>query len=140
MGTQVHPIIQSEILKIENRRFWFHLLGVSTGYLLLTLWLNSIRATASLWLIWSLIIIQFALYFSIFIFSYKRSEVFGLDKTVSAILFLVLAVLGRVNDWEVAIIPALILVMLILSTRNKNISDAARATLSRERDRNIASR
>ena len=42
--------VNKEMLKIENRLFWGRILGSSTGYLVITLWLNSIRATASLWL------------------------------------------------------------------------------------------
>jgi hypothetical protein len=34
-------------------------------------------------------------------------------------LFIVLVFLGRVNDWEVLIIPLLVLAMIVLSYRNK---------------------
>ena len=117
--------IVEEVLKIENRSFWFRILACSIGYLVITLWLNSIRASAALWLLWLLIIIQFALYFSIFITSYFRSKVFGLNNNIALILFTALAVLGRVENWELIIIPLLIVTMLVLSARNKKISTEA---------------
>lgn len=117
--TTVSNFVANEILKMENRLFWTKLLIFSIGYLLITLWLNSIRTNASLWFVWILIIIQFALYFSIFISSYGRSKVLGLNKNFALILFTILAILGRVNDWELLIIPLLVVTMLVFSARNK---------------------
>ena len=119
--------LNKEVLKIENRLFWSRILGSSIGYLLMTLWLNSIRVTASLWIVWVLIIVQFAIYFSIFITSYQRSKVFGLNKNISLVLFIALAVFGRVNDWEIVIIPLLVIVMLVFSVMNKKVSEKGRA-------------
>ena len=121
--------LTNEVLKIENRMFWGKLIGSSIGYLLITLWLNSIRATASLWFVWVLIIIQFALYFSIFISGYQRSKVFGLNKNLALVLFIILAVLGKVNDWEMIVIPLLIVVMLAFSARNKKVSEKGQTML-----------
>ena len=56
-----NDIIIDEVLKVENRSFWFRILACSIGYFAMSLWLNSIRTTASLWLVWLLIIIQFIL-------------------------------------------------------------------------------
>ena len=120
-----NDIIIDEVLKFENRSFWFRILACSIGYFVMTLWLNSIRTTASLWFVWILIIIQFSLYFSIFIVGLNRSKIFGLTNNVALILFTVLAVLGRVEDWELVIIPLLVVSMLILSARNKKISTEA---------------
>jgi len=114
--------IRNEVLKIENRLFLGKLFSSTIGYVLTTFWLNSIRATAPIWLVWVLIIIQFALYFSIFIVSYQRSKVFR-HNNVALILFVALAVLGRVNDLELLIIPLLVLSMLTLSTRAKKVSE-----------------
>ena len=117
-----NDIIIDEVLKVENRSFWFRILACSIGYFAMSLWLNSIRTTASLWLVWLLIIIQFILYFSIFITSYFRSKVFGLNNNIALILFTALAVLGRVENWEIIIIPLLVVTMLVLSGINKKIS------------------
>jgi hypothetical protein len=122
--------INNEVLKSENRLFWFRILASSIGYLAITLWLNSIRTTASLWFVWILIIIQFSLYFSIFIAGYTRSKVFGLNNNIALILFVVLAGLGRVNNWELIIIPLLVVTMLVLSTRTKRISSKAQSLFS----------
>lgn len=120
-----NDIIIDEVLKFKNRSFWFRILACSIGYFVMSLWLNSIRTTASLWLVWLLIIIQFTLYFSIFITSYFRSKVFGLNNNIALILFTALAVLGRVENWELIILPLLIVTMLVLSARNKKISTEA---------------
>jgi len=128
-NTTASDFLKNEVLKIENRMFWAKILGSSVGYLLITLWLNSIRATASLWFVWVLIIIQFALYFAIFISSYQRSKIFGLNKNLALVLFTILAILGRVNDWELVVIPLLIVIMLIFSVRNKNVSENGKSML-----------
>lgn len=120
-----NDIIIDEVLKVENRSFWFRILASAIGYFLITTWLNSIRATASLWFVWVLIIVQFSLYFAIYITSYSRSKVLGLNKNVAWIIFVSLAVLGRVKNWEIIIIPLLVVTMLVLSGINKKISTEA---------------
>ena len=114
--------VKSEMLKLERNFFFYRILAIVVGYIGITLWLNTIRATAPIWFVWVLIVSQFALYFSIFIAGYRRSKVYGLNKNFAIILFTVLAVLGRVNDWELLIIPVLVLIMLIYSSINKNVS------------------
>ena len=122
MESQISPTAYNFALKMENRNYWGRILSSSIGYLLMTLWLNNIRATAAHWLVWVLIIIQFALYFSIFISGYQRSKVLGLNENFALILFVILAVLGRVNDWQIVVIPLLVVVTLAFSVRNKRIS------------------
>ena len=129
-NTTANDFIKNEVLKLENRMFWGRILGSAIGYLLITLWLNSIRTTASIWFVWVLIIIQFALYFSIFIAGLNRSKVmFGLSNTTALIIFIILAVLGRINDWELAVIPLLIVIMLFFSARNKKVSEKGKSVL-----------
>lgn len=123
MENKANDFIKNEVLKIENRIFFARILGSAIGYALITMWLNSIRTTVSLWFVWILIIIQFSLYFWIFVNSYQRSKVLGLNKNLAWIIFSILAVLGRVNNWELLVIPLLIVVMIIFSARNKNVSD-----------------
>lgn len=65
--------IKGEILKLERNSFVVRVIAIIIGYAGITLWLNAIRATAPLWSIWVLIIVQFILYFSIFIASYRRA-------------------------------------------------------------------
>ena len=114
--SKADAFVNGEMAKLENRMVWGAMLGSSLGYLIVTLFLNSIRATASLWVVWPLIIIQFALYFWIFIAGYQRSKALGLNQTAALILFVALAILGRVNDWEVLVIPVLVVAMLLWST------------------------
>jgi len=125
-----NDFIKNEILKNERRLFAGGIIAIVVGYIIITLWLNAIRATAPIWFVWVLIAIQFALYFSIFISSYQRSKVLGANKTLGFIIFAVLAVLGRVNDWELFIIPLLLVIMLILSARNKKVSEEGESLLS----------
>ena len=128
-SSKAENFLKNEVLKIENRLFFGKLLGSAIGYILITLWLNGIRTTASLWFVWVLIIIQFALYFSIFITSYQRSKIFGLNRNLALVIFVVLAVLGRVNDWEMVVIPAIVVVMLVLSVMNKKVSEKGKTML-----------
>ena len=121
--------IKKEILNNERNWFIFKILASALSYAGITFWLNSIRTTAPLWFVWFLIIIQFALYFSIFIVSYRHATVCGLNKNISIIIFTALAILGRVNDWELLIIPLTVVVMLIVAIKNKKISDKGKALL-----------
>jgi len=128
-SNKANNFIKNEVLKIERNSFAIRIVATAIGYAGITFWLNSIRATASLWFIWVLIIIQFALYFSIFIAGHQRAMVYGLNKNISIIIFTALAILGRINDWELAIIPLTIIIMLIFSAKTKNVSDKSKYLL-----------
>lgn len=123
--------IKNEILKLEKNGFTVNIILITLSYLLITLWLNNIRASAQLWFVWILIIIQFTLYFSIFIKSYKRAITCGLKQNTSLAIFIILAVLGRVNNWEILIIPLNILILLIFSIKTKNISDEHKSLIEK---------
>ena len=122
MEEKTHNFIKKEILTQERRVFVGSILVTAFAYFGISLFLNSIRATAPIMIVWLLIIIQFVFYFLIFIISYKRSKILGL-KTFALPLFTLLAVLGRVNDWEIVVIPAMIIIMVIFSSRSTNISE-----------------
>lgn len=121
--------IKSETLKFERRSFSGKLIFIILGYVIMTFWLNAIRTTWPIWLVWILIIVQFLLYFSIFSSSYNRASVFGLNKTLGFIIFVVLAVLGRVNNWELIIIPLLFVIMIIFSNKNTKVSNEMQRAL-----------
>lgn len=129
MSSEVNKIFRNEILKQERNLFLFKIFSSIILYTVITLWLNSIRATAPIWFVWILIVIKFAFYFSIFIVSYRYSKVCGLNKNFSLILFIILTVLGRVNDWELLIIPLLSLTMLICALKNKMLSEKGNSML-----------
>lgn len=76
-----------------------------------------------------MIIVQFGLYFYIFGLSEARASQCGLKRIVGVILFTVLAILGRVNDWELLIIPAVVATMLFVSARTKKLSAEGQAIL-----------
>jgi hypothetical protein len=129
MEDKSHNFIKKEILQNERRIYLGSILTVTIGYFLISLWLNAIRATAPIFFVWVLIIIQFTLYFLIFITSYNRSKVLGW-KRFAFPLFVALAILGRVNDWEIIVIPLLAITMLIFSFKTKNVSDKMRHLLN----------
>jgi len=131
-NNKAYNFLKEEVLKVEHRLFCARILGSAIGYALMSLWLNSIRATASLWFVWILIIIQFALYIWIFANGYGRAKVLGLNKDLALLLFIILAVLGRINEWELLVIPLLVVVMVIFSARNKNVSDERQSLLPGE--------
>jgi hypothetical protein len=114
--------IKTETLKITSTEFKANIVGILIGYIGITLWLNAIRSNTSTWFLWVLIAIQFLLYSSIFSFSYNRTLVIGLNKQFGFGLFIALAMLGRVNNWELFIIPLLVVVMFIFSAKNNNLS------------------
>lgn len=91
---------------------------VLVGYVGITLWLNSIRATANLSFVWVLIVVQLVLYCLIFVTSHQYFRVCGY-KRLGIAPFIILAILGRVENWELFIIPLLIIVMFISSTKRK---------------------
>lgn len=129
MGNEASNFFKSEILRLERNMFLGKFLSSAILYTVITLWLNSIRVTASIYFVWILIVIQFAFYFSIFIVSYRYSKVCGLNKNISLILFTLITVLGRVNDWELLIIPLLVVIMLVCAVKNKNLSEKGIAML-----------
>jgi hypothetical protein len=122
MNSKGTEFVRKEILSLERNVFFGKTVANIIAYVLITLWLNSIRATAALWFVWVLIVIQLLLYFLIFSRSYQRAKVCGF-KTFAFPLFLILCVLGRVNDWEILVIPAMVIMMLIFSSKTKNIPD-----------------
>jgi len=130
MNSEANNFIRSEVLKQERNLFLSKIFSIVILYTVITLWLNWIRATAPIWFVWILIVIQFTLYFSIFIASYSYSKVLGLNNNFAFILFIILAVLGRVNDWELLIIPLILIVMLICAIKNKKLSEKGNAMLS----------
>ncbi|MFA5010192.1 MAG: hypothetical protein WC553_03115 [Patescibacteria group bacterium] len=112
---------QSEFVKgyiadMNKRGFFLQILVITLAYAGITYWLNAIRADASLWLVWPLIIVQLGLYIAIFFESYKRAQELRV-KWANWIVFVVLGLLGRVNDWEIIVIPITVITMLILSGR-----------------------
>jgi hypothetical protein len=56
----------------------------------------------------------------------------GLNGTIALVVLLALGGLGRVNDWKILVIPAMILVMLVASARNKRMSPRLQAALQRK--------
>ncbi len=122
MEEKTHHFLKNEILSHERNIFISSILITSIGYFAISFFLNSIRANANIIILWILIIIQFTLYFSIFYLSYKRSKIIGWTWFAFP-LFILLAVLGRVEDLEIILIPFVVIIMIILSFRTKNIPD-----------------
>ncbi len=126
---KAHEFIKGEVLKMERNSFFVRIIAAALGYAGITYWLNVVRADAELWFVWLLIIVQFALYFSIFIMGYRRTMVSDFNKNLSFIIFVALAILGRVNDWELVVIPLTVIGMIIISARAKNVSDKGKILL-----------
>jgi hypothetical protein len=112
-------IITKELLRMENGAFIVRLFLVIGCYVGVTFWLNAIRQTAAIWFVWVLIAVQFFFLISIFVVCSLRAKQCGFQHTW---LILVALILSRINNWEVVIIPALVVFMLILSTRNRTVS------------------
>jgi len=122
MENKTSDFAKTQILKNDRSIFRGKIIIFLIGYIGITLWLNAIRATASLWFVWVLIVIQFLLYFSFFSSSYNRALVIGINKYYGFPFFVILAILGRVNNWELFIIPLLLIVIFIFSEKKNNVS------------------
>ncbi|EKE06293.1 MAG: hypothetical protein ACD_19C00020G0003 [uncultured bacterium] len=114
--------VKNFTLQNERGNYMVHILFVLVAYVGVTYWLNTIRTSASLWFVWVLIIIQLSLYCSIFITSYFRFKDFKFKRSWF-LVFYVCFILGRIENWELFIIPIFVSCMLLLSAKNKNISD-----------------
>lgn len=99
--------------------FAVKLLVATFGYVGVTLWLNAIRQTAASSLVWVLIALQLLCFFAIFVVCWGRAQQCGFRHTW---LMIVPLILSRINDWEWVILPALVVIMLILSARNRHVS------------------
>jgi len=112
----------SALIKAEyGKMFAGKMVASAIGYLVVTLFLNWIRASASLWIVWPLILIQLGLYVSIFFSGCRFFTTLGINATLTLVVFVALAALGRVVylfAWEWVAIPlALAIVVALLFVR-----------------------
>lgn len=98
--------------------FMFRLLLTVVSYAAITIWLNAIRQTVPVLLLWLLIGVQLFLFLTIFVVSSLRMRQ---CRKPSWWLWIPL-ILSRINNWELVAIPATIIVTLILSEMNKHVS------------------
>lgn len=127
--SKAYDFLKGEVLKMERNSFFVRVIAATLAYAGISYWLNAIRTDAQLWFVWLLIIAQFTLYVSIFISAYRRAIVCGFSKNLGSIVFVALALLARVNDWELVIIPLTVIVMITVSARTRNVSDKGKALL-----------
>ena len=127
-----YELIKREILKNEKADFIGRLFFVLAGYIGTTLWLNAIRQSAARWFIWLLIILQLCFFFSIFVACLMRAKQCGYRHGFW--IFFVLAIASRINDWELLLIPAMVVTMLVLSGLNQKVSAERQYILPEEGD------
>lgn len=121
MEVKTESFLKEEVLKSERTFFFYSQILNIVIYVLLTVFLNSIRKTASLWIVWPLIIVQLLFYLFIFLRNYERANTCGLNSTLSAIIFGGLIVLGRIGNLEVLVIPIMTIVVILYSNKTKNL-------------------
>jgi hypothetical protein len=124
--SRVHDIIAKEVLRMEHGAFIFRLLLTIAAYVGITFWLNAIRQSAPIWFVWVLIAVQLFLFLTIFVVCSLRAKECGFKHTW---LIFIPLILSRINDWEVVVIPALAVLMIIVSARNKNVAPKHRHLL-----------
>lgn len=117
--SKVRDVIINEVLRMEQGAFIWRLLLTIGAYAGMTFWLNAIRQTAATWFVWVLIAVQVFFFISIFVVCSLRGKQCGYRHTW---LLLVPLFLSRVNNWEMVVIPALAVIMFILSARNRTVS------------------
>ena len=106
-------------LRKEKSFFIFKTVITILIYIGLSKWHSTGRTTPGL-LAWILAISQILCYFLIFEISYKRFKELGYKKI--AWMIIILAFVGRVEDWEIIVIPSLVIVMLIFTFINNTLS------------------
>ena len=97
--------------------FIFGLFITVVSYAGISIWLNAIRQSTAIWMLWLLIGVQLFLFLTIFVVSSLRMRQ---CRNPSRWLWLPL-ILSRINNWELVAIPATIIVTLILSEKNKHV-------------------
>ncbi len=111
-------IITRKVLRAEKNLFILRMFLILSAYVGLTLWLNAVRQTVPTWLLWTLIAIQLFLFLTIFVVSSLRLR----QCRIASWWLWVPFVLSRINDWEILAIPVWMIVMLIISERNRRVS------------------
>jgi len=123
-------LITKDILRAEKNLFIFRLLITVISYVGITFWLNAIRQTASITFVWVLIGIQIFLFLTIFVGCSLRLR--QCQRQAWWLWFPL--ILSRVNNWEVVLIPTTMIVTLILSEMNRNVSQERQHLLPVEED------
>ena len=108
------PFVARLHAQAERRIFAGQLLVATAGYAGTTVFLNAIRRTASLWIVWPLIAVQIILLCAIFLVSFSRARALGVRYPW---LVWVAFALTRVADWQLLVIPLHVVVMLAVSAR-----------------------
>lgn len=115
---RVTHVITNGILRGEKNLFIFRVIFTVIAYVGITFWLNAIRQTAAIWFVWLPIGIQISLFLTIFVVCSLR-----LRQCRKPTWWLLLPLLlSRINNWEIVAIPATIIMTLILSELNMNVS------------------
>jgi len=96
------------------------LIAYLVGYFLLSVGLNSIRATAPISLVWIMIAIQFVLYALVFVYGYSRFNGPSTIEKLGWFITIAVAVLGRINNWEIIILPLFVTAMIILPKKKQS--------------------
>lgn len=112
-----------EILKIENRKFVKLIILNVLLYFLFSFFLNKVRASISLFILYPMIFIQFYMLFLVFKSCYNRMIDCGLNKYLSYITFILICATSRINNLEIIVIPIMIIITILISTFNKNLSN-----------------
>ncbi len=111
--------IRNEVLKIERRLFAARFVGTLIGYIVLSVILSRVRQAASIVLLWTLIIIQWALLLSAFVSALGRLRQCRVRH--SWLVFFPL-ILSRINAWELVVLPVFAATMLWVSARNRHVA------------------
>jgi hypothetical protein len=118
--SRVHELLTNEVLRTEHRAFVFRFVLTIAAYVGTAFWLNSIRQTAALWFVWVLIVVQLFFFLTIFVVCSLHLRQCGFRH--GWWLPFIPLFLSRVENWEIVVIPALALFMIIFSARNRNVA------------------
>jgi len=118
--SEIENLFKLKKLREEKRFFIIKTTITILVYIGLSSWLNAVRTTAPIWFVWVLAIIQILFYFLIFLISYNRLKECGYKKL--SYIIILLAILGRFENWEIIFIPILVILMFSLTFFNNTLS------------------
>lgn len=96
-------------------------LGALIGYAVVSIILARVRQSVSSALLWTLTILQWALFLSVFVSALGRLRQCRVRHSSVFVLFPL--ILSRINDWDLAVLPIFAATMMWVSARNRRVAD-----------------
>ena len=111
--------IERELLAINRKKFTSGLICGSALYFFFGYVLSSAHGMTGF--VWLGIFGQYFSYFGLFIAGYDRALAAGVGRGLAGMILAIAFALGRIDGWDLAVIPLFVVAMLILSAQIKSV-------------------